>query len=53
MSILHAKQTGLPADDGNTSHVQPSDWYAASTILSFCVPRNRWDGRQHGGLSQR
>jgi hypothetical protein len=27
-AVKHAKQTGLPADDGDTSVVQPSDWYA-------------------------
>lgn len=35
MTILHAKQTGLPADDGNTSHVQPSDWYADHVVKSI------------------
>lgn len=38
MSILHAKQTGLPADDGNTSHVQPSDWYADHTVTLPTMP---------------
>lgn len=28
MSVKHAKQSGLPADGGDTSVVQPSDWYA-------------------------
>lgn len=27
MGIKHAKQSGLPADAGATSVVQPSDWY--------------------------
>lgn len=31
-SIKHAKQTGLPADAGVTSKVQPSDWYADHVI---------------------
>ena len=31
MAIKHAKQSGLPADDGSTSHVRPVDWYAAHT----------------------
>ena len=28
MGIKHAKQDGLPADDGSSSHIRPSDWYA-------------------------
>lgn len=28
MPIRHAKQSGLPADEGNPAHVEPSDWYA-------------------------
>lgn len=28
MSIKHAKQSGLPADEGNSAHVEPTDWYA-------------------------
>src|SRR5512143_3517826 len=31
MGIKHAKQSGLPADGGVTSVVQPSDWYADHT----------------------
>jgi hypothetical protein len=29
MPILHQKQSGLPADEGNPAHVEPSDWYAS------------------------
>lgn len=29
--IKHAKQSGLPADGGDTSVVQPTDWYAEHT----------------------
>ena len=31
-TVKHAKQSGLPADDGSSSHVRPSDWYADHTI---------------------
>lgn len=28
MPIRHAKQSGLPPDEGNPAHVEPTDWYA-------------------------
>lgn len=31
MAIKHAKQSGLPSDDGSSAHVRPSDWYADHT----------------------
>ncbi len=31
MGVKHAKQSGLPASDGSTSHVRPIDWYADHT----------------------
>ena len=35
MGIKHAKQDGLPADDGSSSHVRPSDWYAEHVITGM------------------
>jgi len=35
MAIKHAKQSGLPADDGSSSHVRPVDWYADHTGNNF------------------
>lgn len=31
MPIKHAKTSGLPADEGNSAHVEPTDWYADHT----------------------
>lgn len=30
--VKHSKQSGLPADDADASHVRPSDWYADHVI---------------------
>jgi len=37
-AIKHLKQTGLPADEGDTSVVQPTDWYADHDIDTTGVP---------------
>jgi hypothetical protein len=37
MGIKHAKQSGLPADDGISSHVQPTDWYADHDLSAIDI----------------
>lgn len=31
-TVLHAKQSGLPADAGNPAEVEPTDWYANHVV---------------------
>jgi len=54
--ILHHKQSGLPADEGNSAHVEPSDWYAAHDLdsvapsgLTGATGASRYVGGTTGG----